>query len=88
MTQISLELIGAEGPTVVEGPFARNAVYLSALRNLTKREVVALPGSTGTSLGAALLAGAAIPVQAKVGNVQSLSAAFDAYAQTWRNHLT
>jgi sugar (pentulose or hexulose) kinase len=88
MTNVSLELIGAEGTTVVEGPFARNAVYLSALRTLTKREVVALPGSTGTSLGAALLAGAAIPVQAKVGNVQSLDAAFDAYAQTWRNHLT
>ncbi|MBA8879334.1 FGGY-family carbohydrate kinase [Phyllobacterium myrsinacearum] len=88
MTQISLELIGAEGATVVEGPFARNVVYLSALRSLTKREVVALPGSTGTSLGAALLAGATIPTQAKIGNVQPLDAAFDAYAKAWRDRLT
>ena len=72
---------------MVEGPFARNAVYLSALRSLTGRDVAALPGSTGTSLGAAILAGATIPVQAKAGNVQPLDAAFDTYAAIWRDHL-
>lgn len=87
MTHVSLGLIGAEGTTMVEGPFARNAVYLSALRSLTGRDVAALPGSTGTSLGAAILAGATIPVQAKAGNVQPLDAAFDTYAAIWRDHL-
>ena len=41
----------------------------------------------GTSLGAAILAGATIPVQAKAGNVQPLDAAFDTYAAIWRDHL-
>lgn len=87
MTHVSLGLIGAEGTTVVEGPFARNAVYLSALRSLTLRDVTALPGSTGTSLGAALLAGATVPAQAKTGNAQPLDAGFDAYAKAWQDYL-
>ncbi|QND50561.1 carbohydrate kinase (plasmid) [Phyllobacterium sp. 628] len=88
MNHVSLELIGASGPTIVEGPFSRNAIYLSALRSLTKRDVIALPGSTGTSLGAALLAGATAPVHTAVGNVQPLGPAFDAYAKVWRESLT
>jgi sugar (pentulose or hexulose) kinase len=56
MTETCLALIGAKGPTMVEGPFSSNIAYLKALRSLTGRELVALPGSTGTSQGAALLA--------------------------------
>ncbi|WP_182084743.1 FGGY-family carbohydrate kinase [Aureimonas sp. ME7] len=55
-TQAVLELIGAEGTIVVEGPFARNPIYLSALRQLTQRKVSASADGTGTSAGAALLA--------------------------------
>lgn len=51
-----LHNIGADGPTVVEGPFARNDVYLRALRALTRRPVSAPLEGTGTSAGAALLA--------------------------------
>ncbi len=88
MTAISLELIGSAGATIIEGPFSRNALYLSALCNLTQREVISLPGgSTGTSLGAALLAGATIPAPTNTGNVQPLDNAFDAYAKAWRDHL-
>lgn len=57
MTQICLDLAGARGPILVEGPFALNGVYLSLLAGLTERDVLAVPGSTGTSQGAALLAG-------------------------------
>ncbi|HEY0121882.1 MAG TPA: FGGY-family carbohydrate kinase [Rhizobium sp.] len=57
MTQACLGLIGAKGPIFVEGPFALNRAYLAALSALTASDVVALPGSTGTSQGAALLAG-------------------------------
>jgi sugar (pentulose or hexulose) kinase len=56
MTETCLALIGARGPIMVEGPFSSNIAYLKALRSLTGRELVALPGSTGTSQGAALLA--------------------------------
>ncbi|MDK4735478.1 FGGY-family carbohydrate kinase [Rhizobium sp. CNPSo 3490] len=57
MTDACLGLIGAKGPVVVEGPFALNEPYLKLLAALTGRVVVAHPGSTGTSQGAALLTG-------------------------------
>ncbi len=54
MTEACLGLIGARGPVIVEGPFALNETYLEILAALTGRDVIALPGSTGTSQGAAL----------------------------------
>jgi sugar (pentulose or hexulose) kinase len=57
MTEACLGLIGADGPILVEGPFALNDIYTGALASLSFREVFAFSGSTGTSLGAALLAG-------------------------------
>lgn len=88
MTNTCLELIGAAGPTIVEGPFARNGAYLSALRSLTGRHVIALPGSTGTSLGAAILAGAASTLNASDIVVEPLPASFDAYAERWQAELS
>ena len=61
MTCTCLELLGADGPVIVEGPFAANPVYLQALANFTEQDVEAVPGSTGTALGAGLLAGAKVP---------------------------
>jgi sugar (pentulose or hexulose) kinase len=51
-----LRLTGAGGPVLVEGPLARNDWFCTALAALSGREVRALPGSTGTTAGAALLA--------------------------------
>lgn len=87
MTHTSLQLIGAIGPTIVEGPFSRNRIYLSALRSLTSRKVIAAPGSTGTSLGAALLAGAKLPVETGYGSVLPLDVDFDFYAKHWRDSI-
>jgi len=56
MTKACLDLTGATGPVVVEGPFARNQLYIEALSKVTGRPVVPVAGSTGTSVGAALLA--------------------------------
>lgn len=56
MTATCLQIIGAEGPTVVEGPFARNPWYLAMLASATGRGVQASGLQTGTALGAALLA--------------------------------
>jgi sugar (pentulose or hexulose) kinase len=59
MTSVCLELIGAKGPTIAEGPFARNGLYLRMLAAATGRPVTVAPGGgTGTSVGAALLASA------------------------------
>jgi sugar (pentulose or hexulose) kinase len=56
MTATCLELIGADGPIIVEGPFARNSAFVRMLAAATGRSVVADgAASTGTSVGAALL---------------------------------
>ncbi|MBO0904901.1 FGGY-family carbohydrate kinase, partial [Jiella sonneratiae] len=87
---LCLDLVEARGPIVVEGPFAKNAVYCDALAELTGRPVEARSGLTGTAAGAALLAlgpDAKPPVSAKPSG-QSRPArplrGLRAYAKTWR----
>ena len=55
MTATCLDLVGAAGEIVVEGPFAGNGAYLAMLAAATGMPVAAQRSSTGTSLGAALL---------------------------------
>lgn len=55
MTATCLKLIDAAGPTIVEGPFARNAEFVAMLKAVTARPVVTSEAVTGTSIGAALL---------------------------------
>lgn len=87
MTETCLNLLGADGPVIVEGPFAGNSVYLEALANFTGRDVEAVSGSTGTSLGAGLLAGAAVPE--KHGRIfRPGNDVYTAYRKQWiRNTL-
>lgn len=56
MTATSLELIGADGPVIVEGPFAANRTFLETLGVMTGRDIVTGGGVTGTSAGAACVA--------------------------------
>lgn len=57
VTAECLDLTGAENHTVVEGPFAGNALFLRMLAAATGRPVEPVKRSaTGTSIGAALLA--------------------------------
>ncbi|WP_105384935.1 FGGY-family carbohydrate kinase [Neorhizobium alkalisoli] len=87
MTETCLGLIGAQGPILVEGPFASNHAYLQALASATSREVIALSGSTGTSQGAALLAGApstaGAPSEPHRGNLPGIAD----YRQSWLHRL-
>lgn len=56
MTAISLDLIGAQGDIIVEGPFTSNLTYLRMLKAATGRAVLVGGGNaTGTSVGAAFL---------------------------------
>ncbi|MFI0847469.1 FGGY-family carbohydrate kinase [Mesorhizobium sp. IMUNJ 23232] len=55
MTASCLDLIGAQGDTIVEGPFGQNRCFIRMLASASGRRVVASKGSTGTSIGAALL---------------------------------
>lgn len=87
MTAECLELTGAEGDIVVEGPFTGNRLYLQMLAGATGRRVVAMVGSaTGTSIGAALLArptaagaGSKAPYQIIAGSPEMAR-----YAERWR----
>jgi len=88
MTEACLELIGAGGPVLVEGPFAANETYLSALAGLLHRPVLALKGSTGTTHGAALLCGAHLPAESGRAVSPFEAGGLGEYRALWRSHLT
>lgn len=83
MTAECLRLIGAEGPTHVEGPFGGNRDYAEMLATATGRPVIAAGRSAGTGLGAAMLAG---PVLAPRPQGQAVApvAALLPVAAEWR----
>lgn len=84
MNEACLALIGAKGPTIVEGPFAGNDLYLTLLAALTRRPVVAAPGSTGTSQGAALLTGITPRANPQRHVAVTTVAGLADYAAAWR----
>jgi sugar (pentulose or hexulose) kinase len=84
MTATCLEMIGAEGPVIAEGPFAKNRHYVAMLEAASGRPVIAETGSTsGTSIGAALLAGGSV-AKATFPHRVEISANMDLYAALWR----
>ncbi len=83
MNEACLGLIGAKGPTVVEGPFAANGLHLTLLATLTGRLVIAVGGSTGTSQGAALLAGITPAPMPQTAVPPTAIAGLDAYRTAW-----
>jgi sugar (pentulose or hexulose) kinase len=91
MTATALELIGADGPTIVEGPLAANRPFADMLAAATVRPVIAAGTSaTGTSIGAALLAAGEGATSRTVGSDGSAIAPptgteWAAYAARWRN---
>jgi sugar (pentulose or hexulose) kinase len=86
MTAVCLELIGADGPTVAEGPLARNELYIRMLSAATGRSVlVSAAGSLGTSMGAALLASPGIlPPSGDTRAVSETDPLWTSYARRWR----
>ncbi|MBB6487328.1 FGGY-family carbohydrate kinase [Rhizobium lusitanum] len=88
MTEACLALIGAKGPIFVEGPFAFNRAYLTALSAVTTREVIALPGSTGTSQGAALLTGIRPSASAENAPIRAELRGLERYRQAWHDALS
>jgi sugar (pentulose or hexulose) kinase len=83
MAATCLDLVGAQGPTIIEGPFAANAEFARMLRAATGREVITEAAGTGTSIGAALLAGKA---DLKPGGepVADPGPSWRAYSVAWR----
>jgi sugar (pentulose or hexulose) kinase len=81
-------MTGDEGEIIVEGPFARNLLFLEMLKAATARDVFADPNSAiGTSVGAALLASRRPPHLANPSPVQlepEMATRMKRYAAMWR----
>ncbi|UDL92196.1 FGGY-family carbohydrate kinase [Mesorhizobium sp. PAMC28654] len=85
MTAVCLDLIGADGPVIVEGPFARNRLFTRMLTAATTRSVIASEASTGTSIGAALLASDRPTAQGKSERTEPpADPAWVDYVRSWR----
>jgi sugar (pentulose or hexulose) kinase len=85
MTATCLELIGADGPTTVEGPFARNRLFVGMLAAGTARSVIASEAATGTSIGAALLASDQVTAHGKGEKIEPpTDPAWVDYVSAWR----
>ncbi|WP_322892381.1 MULTISPECIES: FGGY-family carbohydrate kinase [unclassified Yoonia] len=86
MTRICLDLTGARGPVIVEGPFARNQDYLDMLSALSSGEVAVADSATGTSVGATLLClRHAAPTQTQSVAPPTDSASLITYAKHWHS---
>jgi len=92
VTAECLMMTGAEGPIVVEGPFAQNRLYLQMLEAATGRPIDASAGSvTGTSIGAALLVAGQERALMRRSNAPDEGSKGDPfllrYAEIWRENL-
>ncbi len=90
VAEVCLSLAGADGPVIVEGPFARNRLFLAALAQRVPRPILAEPDATGTVDGAALLAEgpAAAPQPKETAAVPPLALDLAAYADAWQRLAT
>ena len=93
MTATSLTLTGSKGDLIVEGPFAKNQIFLDMLTVATGQSVFTnTSSSTGTSIGAALLAlgsNFSFSLQSKPAPAPepSLSARLAVWCDRWRKSL-
>ncbi len=85
MSDVELDLVGAEGPIVIEGRFAEDPVFPAALAGLRpKSAVYACPGGDAVALGAARLVWPALRPPAPLRRVQPAPFDLAAYAKAWR----
>jgi sugar (pentulose or hexulose) kinase len=92
MTKACLDLTRATGLIIVEGPFARNALYAEALTKAIGRPVISVSSSTGTSVGAALLAleasAPSAPQEVQAASSNQLPVNFHQYCTEWNRYAT
>ena len=87
VAETCLDLTGADGPIIVEGPLSRNRLFLAALASLTRRAVIRRTDATGTTDGAALLALGPAPRsddRTEPVSVAPLEIDIGGYAAAWR----
>lgn len=86
MTAECLDITGADGNTIVEGPFAGNRLFIEMLVAATNRGVEAITGAqAGSTIGAALLARMEWPEASRaVREPIKGSPMMARYAEAWR----
>ena len=84
MAATCLDLTGAEGDVIVEGPFASNVQFTSMLSAATGRSVYRAETKTGTSFGAALLCDVSRIRCPTYVSCPPCSVAHVTYAKNWR----
>lgn len=88
MTQTCLDLVGAAGTAIIEGPFARNPDFLDMLAALRPGGVETATSATGTSVGAALLClPDATPPATTTWPAPGHAEGLRAYAQVWQDRV-
>jgi sugar (pentulose or hexulose) kinase len=88
MSQTCLDLIGARGAIIVEGPLAHNSHYLDMMAATAKGDVRLAASATGTAIGAACLmldhgAAPATQIWPHPQNAQSMAD----YARNWHRRI-
>ena len=87
-TEACLGLCGLGRSITLEGPLARNRLFAAALARLTGVTVFASGDATGTSLGASLLFGGALPEAEGSHAIAPLQVGgLDAYVERWRQRV-
>ena len=90
MTDLCLDLLGAAGPCIVDGSFARTQAFASSLAALRNEGGVQVSAATGdTGLGARILADwPASRTTVSRGNVRKSGVAgLERYREVWRERL-
>ncbi|WP_088342584.1 MULTISPECIES: FGGY-family carbohydrate kinase [Rhodomicrobium] len=88
MTASCLQLIGADGPTITDGPLAGNALFTQMLAAATGRPVIAETACIGPCAGAALLPPRiGMPRPAEDAAVDSPGPFWAEYARAWQDAL-
>ena len=88
MTASCLDLVGAAGDIIVEGPFASNVHFMAMLAAATDRGVFGTAAATGTALGAALLCAPIALELAENRIAVPFSVAHKTYAEIWRSKVS
>jgi len=90
MTHECMLLIGANGPTYIEGPLAKDHHFAQMLSAVSEREVMLSDSDTGTSVGAAMLVNpsAKLPAYTLVTLNAAKREKLELYAKRWKQALS
>ena len=88
VTSTCLELAGADGEVVVEGPFVSNTFFMAMLSAATGRPVFGTTETTGTAFGAALLCSQSTVIAGNAERAPLHDERHKAYSAKWQEAVS